>query len=45
MQYKKMQEMIANSLTKSLGPIAFKKFIKYPGLITKVEVAKRAKQK
>lgn len=47
LQYKKMQEMIANGLTKSLGPIAFKEFVKCLGLMTKAEavVAKKARQK
>lgn len=30
--------MIGDSLTKSLGPIAFKEFVKYMGLMTEVEV-------
>lgn len=37
LEYKKTQEMIADGLTKPLGPIAFKKFVKYLGLMTEVE--------
>ena len=40
LQYKKTQEMIADGLTKSLGPIAFKKFVKHLGLTTEAETAK-----
>ena len=32
--------MIANGLTKPLGPIAFKEFVKYLGLTTEAETAK-----
>ena len=37
LKYKKMQEMIADDLTKPLGPIAFKEFVKCLGLMTKME--------
>lgn len=37
--------MILDSLTKFLGSIIFKKFVKYVSLIIKAEVAKRAKLK
>lgn len=40
-QYKKMQEIIANGLIKVLGPIIIKEFIKYQVLITKVKAAKK----
>ena len=32
--------MIADSLTKPLGPIAFKKFVKHLGLMIEAEVTK-----
>lgn len=37
--------MIAEGLTKPLGLIAFKKFVKCLSLTTKVEAAKRKEQK
>lgn len=40
-----MQEIIANSLTKPLGPITFKKFVKYLYLITKAEAEHNSKKK
>ena len=47
LQYKKTQEMIADGLTKPLGPIAFKEFVKCLGLTTEAEAvaAKEAEQK
>ncbi len=46
MQYKKTQEMIADGLTKPLGPIAFE-FVKFLGLTTEAEAvaAKVAEQR
>lgn len=38
LKYKKIQKMIANNFTKSLSPIAFKKFVKYLGLIIEIEI-------
>ena len=40
LQYKKTQEMIADDLTKPLGPIAFKEFVKHLGLTTEADVTK-----
>ena len=37
LKYKKTKEMIADSLTKPLGPIAFKQFVKCLGLMTEME--------
>ena len=37
LKYKKTQEMIANGLTKPLGPIAFKEFVKYLDFMTEIE--------
>ena len=47
LQYKKTQEMILDGLTKPLGPIAFKEFVKCLGLTTGAEAvaAKGAEQK
>ncbi len=37
--------MIADGLTKPLGPIEFKEFVKCLGLPTEAEAAERAEQK
>lgn len=44
MKYKKTQQIIADNLTKLLGPVAFKKFLKCLGLTIKAKAAKRAEQ-
>ena len=43
LEYKKTQEMIADGLTKPLGPIAFKEFVKCLGLMTEVEAEHNSK--
>ena len=45
LEYKKTQEMIPDGLTKPLGAIAFKEFVKCLGLITDAKVAKEKEQK
>lgn len=47
LQYKKKQELIADGLTKPLGLIGFKEFVKFLGLTTKTEavVIKKAEKK
>lgn len=45
LQYKMTQEMIAEGLTKPLGPIALKEFVKLLGLTTEAEPAKESELK